>query len=114
MRSTSFGTVWEWFGLSTAIPDGFILADGSNGTPDLKDKFIIGAGDTYPVDELGGSVTHTQDFTSNLHFHFFEGGDDIALGNNFVDETSLEVVTGTTDASNGLPPFLSLLYLMKL
>jgi microcystin-dependent protein len=38
------GTIVMWSGLDTAIPVGWKLCDGTNGTPDLRGKFIIGAG----------------------------------------------------------------------
>ncbi len=47
-----------WAGLSTAIPSGWHLCDGTNGTPDLRDKFIVGGGGTLSVT---GSYAHTTD-----------------------------------------------------
>lgn len=44
------GIVCLWSGAIVDIPAGWQLCDGTNGTPDLRDKFIIGAGDTYAVD----------------------------------------------------------------
>ena len=38
------GTIVMWSGADTAIPVGWRLCDGTNGTPDLRGKFIIGAG----------------------------------------------------------------------
>ncbi|MDP2905182.1 MAG: hypothetical protein Q8O22_02625 [Candidatus Omnitrophota bacterium] len=32
-----------WSGPLSAIPAGWVLCDGANGTPDLRDKFIVGA-----------------------------------------------------------------------
>ena len=114
VRSLSFGTVWEWFGLSTAIPDGFILADGQNDTPDLRDRFVIGAGDTYNPDDLGGSNTHPHTFNAGTHFHEPDPGSAVSLQVGFDDITSNDPIMGTTDPTNGRPLFLSLLYLMKL
>ena len=36
-----------WYGSSGAIPSGWLLCNGSGGTPNLTDKFIVGAGGTY-------------------------------------------------------------------
>jgi hypothetical protein len=47
------GMIVIWSGLSTAIPAGWVLCDGNNGTPNLKDQFIIGGGGTMPI--TGGS-----------------------------------------------------------
>lgn len=44
-----------WSGASTAIPTGWALCNGANGTPDLRNRFIVGAGSTYAVGDKGGS-----------------------------------------------------------
>lgn len=49
------GMVCFWFGASVDIPDGFTLCDGTAGTPDLRDKFIVGGGGALPVS--GGAFT---------------------------------------------------------
>jgi len=38
------GVITMWSGAISAIPTGWYLCDGSNSTPDLRGKFIIGAG----------------------------------------------------------------------
>lgn len=48
------GAVIMWNGLITQIPVGWGLCDGTNGTPDLRDKFIVGAGSSYSVGATGG------------------------------------------------------------
>ena len=52
------GIIVLWSGLSSNIPEGYALCDGNNGTPNLTDKFVIGAGSTYPVGETGGESVH--------------------------------------------------------
>ena len=58
------GGIIIWSGASNAIPTGWYLCDGQNSTPDLRDRFVIGAGSNYAVDATGGSadaivVSHT-------------------------------------------------------
>lgn len=48
-----------WSGVSTAIPTGWLLCNGQNNTPDLRDRFIVGAGSSYAVGSTGGEATHT-------------------------------------------------------
>lgn len=48
-----------WSGASTAIPTGWLLCDGTNSTPDLRDRFIVGAGSSYSVGSTGGEDKHT-------------------------------------------------------
>jgi len=61
----SKGIITAWSGSIANIPSGWYLCDGTNGTPDLRDKFIIGAGNSYPVGSYGGSNTVVLQ-TSNL------------------------------------------------
>ena len=63
------GAILLWSGSIGSIPAGWYLCNGSNGTPDLRDRFIVGAGSTYAVDATGGSadsivVSHTHTATS--------------------------------------------------
>lgn len=48
-----------WSGSTTNIPAGWALCNGSNGTPDLRNRFIVGAGSTYAVGNTGGSTSVT-------------------------------------------------------
>lgn len=68
------GLIAMWSGASTAIPTGWLLCNGSNGTPDLRDRFIVGAGSSYNVGATGGEATHTLT-TGELpsHNHTFSG-----------------------------------------
>jgi hypothetical protein len=58
------GMIMIWSGSVATIPTGWVLCNGSNSTPDLRDKFVIGAGNSYAVNGTGGSkdaivVSHT-------------------------------------------------------
>jgi microcystin-dependent protein len=53
------GMISLWYGSIGSVPTGWYLCDGSNGTPDLRDRFIIGAGSSYSVGATGGAATHT-------------------------------------------------------
>jgi len=122
------GMIMLWSGSIASIPSGWALCNGSNGTPDLRNRFIVGAGSTYAVDATGGSadaivVSHTHTATSTSvvtdpgHIHFSGSSRD----NNFVDfgtnvgarvgsstvintgsaVTGITVATTTTNASAG-------------
>lgn len=56
------GIIAMWSGAVGAVPSGWLLCDGTNGTPNLKNRFIVGAGDAYAVGATGGadSVTLTE------------------------------------------------------
>ncbi len=49
------GGIIMWSGHKNTIPTGWFLCDGNNGTPNLTDRFIIGAGGTYNYKNMGGS-----------------------------------------------------------
>ena len=51
------GGIIIWSGLATAIPSGYALCNGSNGTPNLQDSFVVGAGNSYSVNSGGGFVS---------------------------------------------------------
>jgi hypothetical protein len=58
------GAILLWSGSTGSIPATWFLCDGTNGTPDLRNSFIVGAGSTYAVNATGGTadaivVTHT-------------------------------------------------------
>lgn len=63
------GAILMWSGSVATIPSGWYLCNGTNGTPNLTDRFIIGAGNTYSVGASGGSkdaivVNHTHTASS--------------------------------------------------
>lgn len=57
--AVSAGVITMWSGSIGSIPVGWFLCDGTNGTPDLRDRFIVGAGSTYAVAATGGANTVT-------------------------------------------------------
>ena len=75
------GMIIMWSGTIATIPTGFVLCNGSNSTPDLRDKFIIGASAdsggaaktnvTASYTQTGGTkdaivVSHTHTATSTV------------------------------------------------
>jgi hypothetical protein len=63
------GMIMLWSGSSASIPSGWLLCDGTNSTPDLRNRFVVGAGSTYAVNATGGSadaiiVSHTHTGTT--------------------------------------------------
>jgi hypothetical protein len=135
------GCILLWSGSIGSIPAGFALCNGLNGTPDLRNRFVVGAGSTYAVDATGGSadaivVSHNHTATSVVtdpgHNHEFNILSTIANGNNAYTATGAQVGTGTvttettgitvattntaagTSGTNAnLPPYYALCYIMK-
>lgn len=54
-RLQPIGTIVMWSGSINQLPSGWALCDGQNGTPDLRNKFIVGAGDQYNITDEGGN-----------------------------------------------------------
>ena len=115
------GGIIMWSGATNNIPTGWALCDGQNGTPNLQDKFIVGAGSTYAVDATGGSadatlVSHTHNL---LYNHGSFGGSSGAVtprsGNTPVTPgISGRVSTeGSSATDANLPPYFALCYIMK-
>lgn len=63
------GVILMWSGSVGSIPNGWYLCNGSNGTPNLLDRFVIGAGSGYGVGATGGS----KDATLVSHNHSVSG-----------------------------------------
>ena len=53
------GMIILWYGNTGNIPNGFVLCDGNNNTPDLRDRFVVGAGSAYSPNNTGGSSSVT-------------------------------------------------------
>ena len=68
------GTILPWYGKFSDIPEGFALCDGTKGTPDLRNRFLVGAGNNYALGDMGGEdqVTLTGTQIGN-HYHYWSG-----------------------------------------
>jgi hypothetical protein len=133
------GMIMLWSGSSASIPSGWLLCDGTNSTPDLRNRFVVGAGSTYAVNATGGSAdaivvshTHTATVTDPGHLHsisgarggtpngggpFLQGADNAGSGTNTVSATTGITVSNSTTGSSGtnanLPPYYALCYIQK-
>lgn len=107
------GIIAIWSGAIVDIPPGWHICDGTAGTPDLTGKFIVGAGDAYAVDEVGGALSHSHRFTADAHGHSLPGGIIIGAGASFDNITTTQNVTGATDLEDNLPPFYALAFIMR-
>lgn len=61
------GAIIMWSGSLSNIPDGWGLCDGTNGTPDLRDRFMRGWTDGVDPGDTGGGSSHSH--TANSHSH---------------------------------------------
>lgn len=119
------GVICAWSGTAGNTPDGWALCDGQNGTPDLRDKFVLGAGTTHVVGDTGGSeeVTLTvAQMPSHTHTYFQRmEGNTKQVQSGTINVYPIGGETGKTTSSIGssqphdnMPPYYTLAYIMKL
>ena len=136
------GMIMIWSGSSASIPSGWVICDGTNSTPDLRNRFVVGAGSTYSVGGTGGSadaivVSHTHTGTTSTtgaHTHeavqsnylysvdngsYYGGGwvggtkAYTTSSNGSHSHTFTTDSTGSSGTNANLPPYYALCYIMK-
>ncbi|GAI30946.1 unnamed protein product [marine sediment metagenome] len=110
------GAIIIWDTSRGPVPASWQVCDGTNGTPDLRHRFVQGAANFGEVGDTGGSATHSHDFTGDGHNHEVRAAPPtgIAAGADFRPGTTVEAATGTTDSTNGEPPWYKLFYIQRL
>lgn len=108
------GMIIVWSGTAATIPGGWAVCNGSNGTPNLQAKFVIGASADPPQGASGGSISHTHSGSPAAHGHDIPAGNDIAAGGDYNAGVGSVQGGGSTGGTTGYPPFYSLVYIMKL
>lgn len=114
MKTIYPGQIVLWNTAFGATPNGWHLCDGTDETPDLRNKFIVGAGNSYAPDDEGGSANHAHAFTSDGHFHNFEAGTDLQGGANNAGTTTTEAESDTTGVPSQPLPYYAVVYIIKL
>lgn len=61
------GSIIVW--TSKDIPNGWVICDGTNGTPDMRDKFIVGASNNRDINVIGGASTTSISLEGLDHYH---------------------------------------------
>lgn len=120
------GIIVDWYGAANAVPIGWALCDGQNGTPNLRDKFVVSAGGAYALGAQGGEAVHTltvnemprHNHTINDIFRKYGGslyplstGGTGGVGSYGKETVALE---GGGQSHNNLPPYFALFKIMKL
>ena len=135
------GGIVMWSGAINEIPDGWQLCDGTNETPDLRNRMIIGAGDEFSVNDTGGFadaalVSHNHSCTTNTtgnHTHtmprhdrysgtatahsmaFNNGLSSRNVSNSGVHSHTVAVPNaGTTGTNANLPPYYALAFIPQI
>jgi len=121
------GAIIIWSGSADNIPKGWALCDGTKGTPDLRDRFVLCAGDKYSVGMTGGEEEHTltiEEIPNHSHKYtnplIGDGG--LGSGDYYSNEGHMRprlnagetITNGGDKAHNNMPPYYSLCYIMKI
>ena len=119
------GAIIMWSGAANAIPTGYVLCNGSNNTPDLRNRFVVGAGSgsNYNVNDTGGadSVTLTVDqIPAHTHTYIDQY---VAINNGYRpwpannnDCAARNVNSGSAgggQSHENRPPYYALCFIMK-
>ena len=129
------GGIIMWSGTTSDIPAGWALCNGvaSNGLtpPDLRDRFIVGAGSAYSPKATGGATSHSLAATNLPTFsinygdiYHSEGGGTVTVPNNKgsgdtdSDNRGFEMsrtatYSGSATAIDHRPPYMALCYIMR-
>jgi len=134
------GLIEIWSGTIAGIPSGWILCDGTNGAPDLQDKFVRGV--NTAIDNPGsiGGITdvtinlstlpaHNHTTVSYSHTHQYTGTTNDGTGglkrisngnesdtfnNDFIDPPNQNTQgAGSSQSHNNMPPFFEIAYIFK-
>lgn len=120
------GMILLWSGTIATIPTGWVLCDGNNSTPDLRDRFVIGAKQDdsgTPKTNVSGSLTQTGGAATDTVNISISGttGTNSATGNALPNAAASYASASHThtfsasdsDTVNTLPPYYALAYIMK-
>ena len=128
------GLIAIWSGSTGSIPSGWLLCNCANGTPDLRNSFVLGAGNTYAVGATGGSTdaivvshTHAATVTDPGHVHGIfsttiagQPGNQVGVRSGsqttdtaFTGITVANATTGVSGSGANMPPYYALAYIMK-
>ena len=118
------GVIVMWSGSVATIPSGFVLCDGNNSTPDLRDRFIVGAkqddSGTAKTNILGSLSQTGGSTTDSISFYATTGHETVTTNAssayNGAQGGSRDRHTHTVSASmtvDIIPPFYALAFIMK-
>lgn len=122
------GIIAIWSGTQDNIPSGWELCDGQDGRPDLRDRFVIGAGTKHSIGDTGGSeeVTLTvEQMPEHSHTYslFSKAVSSIKVPTAGTSEKIVNSGSGNASTTTGLqgssephpnmPPYYALCYIIK-
>lgn len=133
-NSVPVGAILMWSGLISAIPSGYALCDGTAGTPNLTDRMVLGAGNTYSVGATGGNkdavvVSHTHTISDPGHRHEVENYAGLSGGSPAINAATVDTAgaytlnsttgitintAGESGTDKNLPPYYALAFIQRI
>lgn len=121
------GSILNWSGTEADVPTGWHICNGEDGTLDLRDKFVLGAGTTHPVGDTGGSeeVTLTVgQMPRHGHLLGLVKSGNAGGSYNYPPATSSAstvsnandaiTMSGSSQPHSNMPPYYALLFIQKI
>ena len=106
--------------ISSTVPVGWAICDGTQGTPDLRGRFVLMAQDSaHPIMSTGGVEKHTlTEAEMPTHSHYggapYGGSVQGSSGGEGRAQNGESSTKGGNQPHNNMPPFYTLVYIMKL
>ena len=125
-NSTYLGNNFDSNGLGKNLRTGWAICNGNNGTPNISNRVIVSYGSDFPtLNAVGGEKEHVlteSELPAHSHGLPIESGgalniQSLASSGNAdegLSETNRTANTGTGQPHNNMPPYIVLVYIMKL
>lgn len=118
MMTIPKGIILIWHSTVDSIPPGWVVCDGNNETPDLRDCFVPGAAYFIEWNNRFGDSVHKHYANIGSHSHNAQTKVDptagIGDGTDYGMQTDSVESYAETEEVNHLPPYKSMIYIMKL
>ncbi|HOK95543.1 MAG TPA: hypothetical protein PK052_04960 [Anaerohalosphaeraceae bacterium] len=106
------GMIIMWSGLLSNVPAGWSVCDGTNGTPNLRQKFIRGA--NAEMGAQGGSASHTHNMESYIgcaqgSLYMVNGGCSCQIA----AQGHTHPMYVNAQSSSNIPPYYELIFIRK-
>ena len=106
------GVILMWTGDPARPPEGWAFCDGSNGTPDMRARFPVGADSgSFQLKQPGGELSHNHAIKHQMPLKAWRKADGEAFE---VLTPGSQLIDCNTHHASHLPPFLPLHFIMKL
>lgn len=108
------GTIAVWYGTLGTVPNGWVVCDGNNGTPNLVGKTVMHPDDVnFSYGDSSLTHSHTHSGNTGLATDFLASGSQVAAGGDYSKTTQNHAHSVTASSASHMPPFYGLYFIMK-